>query len=469
MERPLVLVVDRDPAVRAQFRDSLGKQNVVTLGAGTGAETEQILKTRNVDIVLVDVATPGVDAHRIVQRDPNSIVIGLGAESADGGGQFVRAGAFDFASKPLDRDRIELLIERALRQHTVVHDLRRLREELQSREGYHGIVGRSDGMERLRERLESLTASHAPVWFVGEKGTGKELAARSLHGRSHPDGGAFVVLRCAGITSRQWEAQWSGSPGGDLPATPSLADQAEGGSLYLDRLTEMSVDLQARLVEKLDSPAFRSKSGIRLLASSTLELRDAVGRGQLLEELRSRLSGESLSIPPLRDRAVDIPLLAGHFINTICEINHLPPIQLAPEALSALESHSWPENVQELRNAMEQAVILAADGRVREQDLPDRVREASVATPVAGPGKSVASNRRFREAKREVVEAFEHAYLSGLMDRHGGNVTAASQQAGMLRSALQRLLRKHNLKSAEFRRKHRAARARQESSRAQAD
>jgi len=167
------------------------------------------------------------------------------------------------------------------------------------------------------------------------------------------------------------------------------------------------------------------------------------------------LARETLSLSPLRERTEDIPLLAQHFLRAICTINRLPLMRLEADALALLERHRWPENVQGLRNALEQAAILAADGKVRARDLPDEVRDATPFHPATSGGASAI--RRFRDAKREVVEGFERCYLRELMERHGGNVTAASQQAGMLRSALQRLLRKYTLKSAEFRHKRTAA------------
>ena len=197
-------------------------------------------------------------------------------------------------------------------------------------------------------------------------------------------------------------------------------------------------------------------ANIRILVSSTVDPERLVEQGRLVEEAFALWGANTLELAPLRNRVQDIPLLARYFLSTICTINHLPPIQLAGEALHVLERHHWAENVQGLRNVLEQAVILCPDGKIRLRDLPDWLRESGSA-PSTSPGPAKVSARgRFREAKREVVEAFERSYLSDLMEHHGGNVTAASQQAGMLRSALQRLLRKYGLKSAAFRRQHQA-------------
>jgi DNA-binding NtrC family response regulator len=176
--------------------------------------------------------------------------------------------------------------------------------------------------------------------------------------------------------------------------------------------------------------------------------------GRLDQDLCRALAPETVEIPALRERIEDIALLSRHFIETICTINHLPPIRLTSETISLLEHHGWTENVEGLRSAMEHAVILAEDGKIGPGNLPDRIVRNT------GGGGILASTsnpslRRFRDAKREVVESFERSYLCDLMKRFDGNVTAASQRAGMLRSALQRLLRKYGLRSAEFRKQRR--------------
>lgn len=193
-----------------------------------------------------------------------------------------------------------------------------------------------------------------------------------------------------------------------------------------------------------------------MLLGSRRDPRRAVEDGRLERALYAELSPSTLFIPPLRERAEDIPLLAHSFLDTIVEINRLPPIRFSAEALGLLQGYSWPGNVQELRNAVEHAAILATDGIVGPHDLPDRVRDAPDEHGAAAGSPRRLTARRFRDVKREVVESFERAYLCDLMEQHGGNVTSASQQAGMLRSALQRLLRKYGLKSAEFRRRRRA-------------
>jgi DNA-binding NtrC family response regulator len=458
MERPLALVVDRDPTVRELIGNALERHDLVARSASSGAETMDALRSRPVRIAVVDVDTPGVDAEGLLsyatQLQPAPVVIAVtAAEEGERAQALIDRGAFDILCRPLEAPQLRVAVQRAVRYRDLLDETHRLRVDLQSREGYHGIVGRSQPIERLREQLDRLAAGDASIWFHGETGTGKELGARMLHAHSKRSGGRFVALSCAGLDASAWDGALGRADAG-VPAEGGALAAASGGTLYLDDLPALVPDLQSRLSATLDALA-GGASDVRVLASSSSDPASLAAQGRVIEELQRRLAGHSIGLPPLRERAEDIPLLASHFIATICAINRLAAIQLAPEALELLSRYHWPDNVQGLRNAMEQAVILSVDGRIYPRDLPDRVRET--ATPTTAPAGGEATRlREFRDAKREVVEAFERTYLSALMERFGGNVTAASQRAGMLRSALQRLLRKYGLKSASFRRQRAA-------------
>jgi two-component system nitrogen regulation response regulator NtrX len=304
-------------------------------------------------------------------------------------------------------------------------------------------------MARLRERIEALARESRSVWFHGEGGSGKELAARTLHARSGRAASRFALCSCAGLDASNWSERL-GLDETDDPRDDGFLARAAGGSLYLEDVPRLARDLQSRLRDLLERPAVRTLD-LRVLGSSGTDPDTLVEQGRVVESLRAHLGHETVSLPPLRERTEDIPLLARHFVRTIAAINELPPIRVAPGALHLLERYRWPENVQELRDALERAVILSTDGTIRPDDLPPRVREA-VSSAAAMPASEELPLRPFRDAKRDIVESFERGYLQTLMERHRGNVTAASRRAGMLRSALQRLLRKHGLKSETFRR-----------------
>jgi DNA-binding NtrC family response regulator len=457
MERPLALVVDRDPAVRQSIQLGFGRHDVVAMGVASSDEAMELLRTRPVRFLVLDLHAPGVVALDLIRHaarlQPAPVVVPLAtATDRDSLPGLVEAGAFDVLDRSFDESTLQLMLRKVLRQHATLEETRQLREDLQSREGYHGIVGRTPAMERVREQLEQLSTSDVPVWLWGEIGTGKKLVARALHSRSKRAARSFSVVACSGLTAQNWGSYLGLDANGNV-VPESLLARLGGGTVYLEELPALAPDLQWKVLRALArrDPAAGGPD-VRVLASSTIDPQRLLQQGGVREDTFALVGGNPLELVPLRDRVQDVSLLSRYFIGTICTMNHLPPIRLELEALLLLERHHWRENVEGLRNALEQAVILSADGKIGPRDLPEWLR--SPAGGPAGPshrGKASAL-RRFREAKREVVEAFEHSYLSELMEHHGGNVTAASQQAGMLRSALQRLLRKYGLKSAAFRR-----------------
>jgi DNA-binding NtrC family response regulator len=307
----------------------------------------------------------------------------------------------------------------------VLDRLLRLRANDGGEAEFASILGRSSASEELRQRIQALAASRAPVLFAGEAGTGRRHAARCLHAVSHQTG-SFVVV-----------------PTGEKPAIDAALN-GDGGTVFLPSIEDLSWSAQEALVAGLTNAATRP----RVTASIGVDPGRAADEGRLSPGLAAAFRGTIVTVPPLRDRRLDIAVLVRAFIEELRALNQLPPLAVAPEAMAALERCAWPRNVTQLRAAVESAVILASEGTVRLRDLPEDV--------VAGrsPGHDGGSaQRRFREAKRLVVEAFERSYLEDLLKRHGGNVTGAAEQSGMLRSALQRLLRKHELHSADFRRR----------------
>lgn len=465
MDRPRALVVDTDPTIRAIVRDVLEQHGVMTLGAGSGAEALTALSSETVHLLFVAFDTPGIEPaeflHHALGLSPTPIVNGFVATGdVARSASLIQAGAFDVVCKPIEYDSIELLARRSLRHLELLSELKSLREQLRSREGFHRLVGRSPALERLREQLQTLAATDGPVWFRGPEGSGKELAARTLHAMSPRRDASLLVVNCSELAAAPGKLDWL-APRRSVEAESPGPVAPTGGTLYLDEISLVPPESQQHLLSGLADGTFGFGSAaepaapaIRLLAGSNRGVERDVEQGLMLEELAQTLGQSVVHLPPLRERPEDIALLARSFIDSIVEINRLQPIRISPEALGILERYGWPGNVRQLRNAMEHAVILATEGVVRSRDLPESVSEGPPTAVVASPAE-VGAGRRFKEAKREVVGSFERAYLCRLLEDHGGNVTAASQEAGMLRSALQRLLRKYGLKSASFRKNRR--------------
>lgn len=298
------------------------------------------------------------------------------------------------------------------------------------------MIGRSEAMGILRERLSILATAETPVLLVGEAGTGRSLAARTVHALSRRRGGPFVTLDCTAV----------------LP--PGAIEEAREGVLFLRHVERLADAAQRELLAGL----LRAPE-VRVISAGQSNVGAAEGRGALDPDLSRRIAADLVTVPPLRDRGGDMLPMARYFVETIRRMNALPPIQISPAALAAMERYLWPGNVTELRDAVERAMTVVAQGLLQPEHLPEIVRREA-AMPMGGD--AARSPRRFREAKRRVVDSFERSYLEDMLAWHRGNVTAAAAQAGMLRSALQRLLRKHDLRSSEFRKTGRGAAIRRE-------
>ncbi len=461
MERPLALVVDESADVRAQVRNALVGSGVEALGAATDGEGLEALRTRPVRVLLLSSASSSAERRGFLERAtllrPSIVTVVLvdrpsHAEESEA----FRIGAFDLLSRPPDPERLRLVVDRALGLHDLLEERRRLGSQVGSRAACQRIVGRSDAAERLRKRLDGLAPGEERVLFTGEAGSGKKLAARLLHARSPGRDRPFAQVDCAS-KSEALEAELFGWEPGALRDRASrgagVLESADGGTVLLNDVEALPLDLQDRLLATLLEGTVERVGGneripfhARVLAATRSDLKRLAAEDRFRDDLRRALAAETVALPALRERPEDVGLLAWHFVEEIRSINDLPPIRITPDALEALRRNAWPGNVRDLRDAIEHAVVLAVDGTIRPRDLPEAVRVA--AEPGDG-GESAAA--RFREAKRLVVESFEKRYLADLLARHRGNVTAAAQHAGMLRSALQRLLRKYDLRSSEFR------------------
>ncbi len=444
MARPRVLVVESDATVRASLEILIQEAGGDYRGAADTDGACRILETEPIQVALVDTGlrpdTFGTFMDRFRKLRPAAVAVGLGHGLGDpGADRLLEMGLFDLAPKPVDGQHLALVAKRAMEQSRILDSYHRLRDGVRGRSGYQRLVGRSSFMENLRGTLERLAPGDGTVIFYGPVGSGRELAARYLHSSSDRRENPFAILDCSAFPVETIAVELFGGEGRE-----GVLAAGRNGSVLLEEVGRLTPGIQSRLANTLEN----GEIDCRVLASSLTDLRPAVQNGAFMEELLDRLSLATVVMEPLIRRMEDLPVLASHFLDTICQINDLPPINLSAAALEVLGRHHWPGNIRELRNAMEQAAILAS-GTVQPEDLPARIREQEQSV---NPDVVAAALDPFRAAKRKVVDAFEERYLSELLNRKRGNVTAAAEQAGMLRSALQRLLRKHGINSADFRR-----------------
>ena len=444
MKQAAVLLVDLDAAFARRLRDAFVAAGHEVFRAEGVRDSLERLRTHPISVLVARpevLAGPGLDlASRATRLRPQVVLVaGEDLEPADREATF-RAGIFDVVS-PTSEEALEPFVARVTVQAGRLAELQRLRDSARARSGIGGLVGRSDLLRRAREDIVRYAASDVPVLLVGEAGTGREHGARFLHATSRRASGPFLVVDGRGGGLGDGEAGSTRLRG----ATDGPWERAEGGTLFLRDLCEWLPDAQDRLTVALATTP--TTLGPRVVAACGLDPDEAARIGRLPVSLRAAFSDAVVALPPLRERVEDVPFLAQHFLEAICEMNELAELRLSRDATEILTAYGWPGNVRELRAAVEQAALVSEGGVIRPRDLPEAIRRSHV--PALHRGG--AAETGFREAKRDVVDRFEREYLDGLLERHAGNVTEAATAAGMMRSALQRLLRKHRIRSSAFR------------------
>jgi DNA-binding NtrC family response regulator len=453
MERPLALVVDGNGALRRRVREIFERAGVEVLEASSGPSALESLERQAVDVVVLDLETPDTDEDEVVRRASTGRghgVVVLVTPDDETASRVTRSGVYDAVAGNADPGRLDAAVTRALDRSRLLTENASLRTRLRRQDETARFIGRGATMEQLTERLQQEANLDAPTLFRGEEGSGRRWAAHFVHELSERRDRPFLSVHCAGRPPDVIESELFGSP--DMAGT--LIGAADG-SVLLAEIDDLPLAVQDRLLRALlegsvSHPGTSERTDVRarLLSTATGNPIKAAREGRMREELARRLSAGVVEIPTLRERSEEVLGLARHFIAIVCEMNQLPPYRLSPEVAGILEGYPWPGNVRELRNAIEHAVIVAREQTIRPDDLPESVRRGS---PVEETASEVRADRTFKSAKREIVESFEKRYLVDLMQGHGGNVTAAAQTAGMLRSALQRLLRKYDIRSATFR------------------
>jgi DNA-binding NtrC family response regulator len=369
----ILLVEDKD-SLRQMLRHALEAQGHQVIEAKDQPEAVQRLKDSTPAVVLSDLRLPEGDGfgvlHAAKDVDPELPVIVM---TAFGGIQeavaAMKDGAMDFLAKPVDPDHLLLLVERALAQRRLISEYMLLKEELASRRGAPTIIGEAGSMKQLSLAVQRAASTDATVLIEGESGTGKELFARAVHALSERSNGPFVAINCAAIPDTLLEAELFGYERGAFTGATQRKlgkfEMANRGTLFLDEIGELPMTLQGKILRALQERTFDRlgstssvKVDVRVVAATNRQLKQAVAARRFREDLYFRLSVFPITVPPLRERPEDIPILARHFIETECRELGKKPLVLAPAALEALQSYRWPGNVRELQNCIERAVIL---------------------------------------------------------------------------------------------------------------
>ncbi len=462
-EKLSVLVVDDDPDIlRAISRllRSVGHEPTV---ASTGEEGLEVYKKRQFDLVLLDLGLPGksgldvLDELSSIERSMTIVV--TADDQLTTAVECMRRGAFDFVPKQELASGLLPAVERAaesLRQERLFEASRRA-EKSQLGE----MQGRSPAMQEVFEliRKGATKSPDATILITGESGTGKELAAKAIHQKSPRHEGPFVPVNCTAFQESLLESEFFGHEKGAFTgadtAKPGLFEVARDGTVFLDEIGDMPLQLQAKLLRFLQNHKFYRVGGIRerysnvrILAATNKNLLEVVKEKRLREDLYFRLNVFPITLPPLRKREEDIPLLAEHFLGELCAKLRLPPKTLSDEAASALGKYSWPGNVRELRNVVERLLIMVdADAKeIRPSHLPEEI----VPRPASSPPPSMLTNLPYTEAKQTFLDRFNVNYICTMMERCEGIVSRAARTASMDRANWRRLMRRYDITTENF-------------------
>jgi two-component system, NtrC family, response regulator HydG len=421
----------------------------------------RLLESDQADLLLTDLRMPDIDGMEMLRLareiDPRMPVVMLtGYATVENAVAAVKAGAFDYLSKPFSNDQLKLTVERALTKRRLELENLRLRERLRGALGFENIVGRSAALQQVLELVRKAARSEANILILGESGTGKELIARAIHANSPRAAQPLVPVDCASLPENLLESELFGCEKGVFTgataAKQGLMEAAHRGTLFLDELAELPLGLQVKLLRALQERQIRRVGGtrqidvnVRIVSATNRDLRALVAAGKFREDLYYRVNVIDIALPPLRERPGDIELLATSFLRKYAWSGDAAVMGFEPEAMVALEIYAWPGNVRELQNVVERACALAEGEMITLADLPLHFRitkpSAAKSSPAGAMGKLT-----WKEAKERWISQLEASYVAELIKGEGGNVSQAARKAGVDRRTLHRLLSKHGIR-----------------------
>lgn len=446
MKKRRVLVIDDEKAIRETLSAILVDEGYAVTAVESGEEGLRRLVEESYDLVFLDVWLRDRDGLSLLEatdgrlRDVPVVMIS-GHANVETAVRAVRLGAYDFLEKPLSLDRVVLTAQKAIERRDLLAEIASFRGR---RESESALLGESPPMRRLREEIARVAATDARVLITGENGTGKELVARQIHRLSERSGAPLVEVNCAAIPEDLIESELFGHVRGSFTGASEdrrgKFEEADGATLFLDEVADMSAKTQAKVLRALQEGRFTRVGGTRpiesdarVLSATNKNLSEEIRRGAFREDLYFRLAVVPIEVPPLRERPDDIPLLAEHFLREASGRFGRKPKSLSGAAVEALQAYRWPGNVRELKNLIERLMILCPSEEVRREDLPADIRDAI--------GESIAPNAPLRDARDD----FERRYILAALRKYRGNVSRTAEALDLERSNLYRKLKTYGI------------------------
>lgn len=440
--RRRILVVEDDPGLRFTISDALEECGYEVATADSGTTASERLAAGTFDVVVTDLKLPGKSGMEVLREakalvPPPSVITMTGYGSIESAIEAMKLGAEDYLTKPFPVEELTLLLSRILHVRFLEEENRELRRRIESRSRFEELLGKSKAMQEVFEHISAVAETDATVLILGESGTGKELVARALHRRGKRREGPFVAVNCSAIPENLFEAEMFGYEkgaftGADRRRTGRI-EQADGGTLFLDEVAEMPPAAQVKLLRVLEERSITRIGGgesvrvdIRLLSATNRDdLKGMIAAGEFREDLYYRLNVFAIRMPPLRDRIEDIPLLVGHFLETLgC------PCRVSEEAMALLLDYQYPGNVRELWNVIERTSILCRGGAIEPKHLPPEL----AARGSDSSGKLPSAERIV--PLKEAVRRYEREYIEQALKAAGGSRCRAAALLGIGRKAL---------------------------------
>src|SRR5207302_1752757 len=395
--QPTILIVDDEKHTRDGLRRLLEEEYDVYVAEDIGGAIS-VLERETVDVVLTDLRLGGEDGMQLIDRalklpQPPICIMMTAYGSVDTAVEAMKRGAYDFVTKPLNLDKIEILIARALQSRRIEQENRSLRQQIDERYGLENILGESIALREVLDTIRQVAPSSANVLVEGESGTGKELAAHAIHNLSRRNKTKFVAVHCAALSPTLLESELFGHERGAFTGAHERRigrfEQANGGTIFLDEIGEIEPSTQVKLLRVMsEQRAFERvggsqtlKADVRVIAATNKNLEQLVRQGKFRDDLYFRLNVVRITMPPLRVRKEDIPVLVRAFLRHFSKVNDKPVLDITADAMNTLLGYDWPGNIRELRTAIEHGVVMASGSKVTLRDLPAAIRQsASVGT-----------------------------------------------------------------------------------------
>jgi len=442
---PSLLIVDDEKHTREGLQQALADNYDVSVAASAD-EAFNLMQSQPFDVIITDLRMPGKSGLKVIdqallQSNQPAVLMMTAYGSIESAVEAMKRGAVDFLTKPVNIERLEVLIQRALKSKTLEVEVKQLHERLDEKYQFDGILGHSPKIQAVIDQVKLVSTSKATILIEGESGTGKELIAQAVHQTSPRSRAPFIPVHCAALSENLLESELFGHERGAFTGAAERRigrfESADGGTLFLDEIGEISLATQVKLLRFLETRSIERVGGskpidldVRLVAASNKNLEELCRQGKFREDLFFRLNVVRLLLPPLRDRAEDIPLLLVHYIKHFSDENSLPVLTIEPGALHTLQSYRWPGNIRELRNFCENAVVTHRGGKLSEYDLDPKYRGSVVVSLLTNSGAN----------EQLSVEENEKRLLKEALLKVRGNRTKAAELMGISRRTLHRKL-----------------------------